>query len=349
MAMQYHRLGRTEIEVSEVCLGTMMYGSQVGEADAHEQLDYAVAAGINFIDTAEMYAIPPQADTQGLTEQYIGNWLAQRGGRDRLIIAGKVMGRSDMEWFRGQPTRLDREQVTAAVDASLKRLQTDYIDLYQLHWPDRPMANFGGPTHTYQHIASDDAVPIAETLGVLADLIAAGKIRHVGLSNETPWGLHRALLAAEMAGLPRVVSVQNAYSLLNRIYETGLAEFAAREEVGLLAYSPLGQGHLTGKYHGGALPAGARKTLYQRHWRYETPMADTATAEYVALAHSRGLDPTQMALAFVQSRPFATSTIIGAATMAQLRTDIDSAAVVLDDDLLAAIDAVHARMPSPCP
>lgn len=346
--MQYRQLGDTDLEVSRICLGTMMYGSQVAERDAHAQLDYAVSQGVNFIDTAEMYAVPPQPETQGLTEQYIGNWLAKRGDRDRLIVASKVLGRSEMTWVRGKTTRLDREQIVGALDASLERLQTDYIDLYQLHWPDRPMA-FGGPHHTYEHVEEEDAVPLEETLAVLDEQVRAGKIRYVGLSNETPWGLHRCLTAAAQQNLPRVVSVQNAYSLLNRMYETGMAEFYHREGVGLLAYSPLGQGVLTGKYLGGAEPPGTRKALYHRMDRYEKPNAEAAVAAYVTLARERGLDPAQMALAFVNARPFVVSNIIGASTLAQLEADIASIDITLDDDVLAAIDDIHRRYPSPCP
>lgn len=347
--MRYRQLGHSGLEVSEICLGSMMWGSQNSEAEAHRQLDYALDRGINFIDTAELYAIPPDPRTQGATETILGKWLATRSDRDRLVIASKVTGRSQSTWIRGGETRLDRPQIEAAVDASLKRLRTDYLDLYQLHWPDRAVPLFGAGGRGFKHQPYEDEILLEETLSVLADLVQAGKVRYIGLSNETPWGLSRALGAANQYGLPRVVSVQNAYNLLNRIYEYGLAEFHHREGVGLLAYSPLGQGQLTGKYLHGAAPAGSRKVLFQRFSRYETPRADSATQAYLDLARQSGLDPVQMALAFVRTRSFVVSTIIGASTMQQLETDIDSIDVQLSEEVLAGIDAIHEQSPDPCP
>ena len=346
--MKYSRLGNTDIEVSRICLGTMTWGEQNSEDEAHEQLDLAVERGVNFIDTAEVYAVPMRAETQGLTEQYIGNWLARRSDRERLVIATKVAGNSDgIEWIRGGPA-LNREQILRAVDDSLQRLQTDYIDLYQVHWPAR-RANYFGRLD-YEHVDEDDALgTIEETLSALGELVEAGKIRYVGISNETPWGTMQYLRLAEEFGLPRVVSIQNPYSLLNRTFEIGLAEIAHRERVGLLAYSPLAFGVLSGKYADGARPQGARLSLFPEYTRYSGATAMEAAAEYVALAGEQGLSPVQMALAFVNSRPFLTSNIIGATTREQLEEDLASIEVELDPATEAAIDAIHARISNPAP
>lgn len=347
--MEYRALGASDLRISPLCLGSMMWGSQNSAHEAFAQLDYAVGRGINFIDTAECYAIPPRAETQGSTETLLGDWLARHGGRERLIIASKVTGRSDFTWIRGGQTRLHRQQIEAAIDASLQRLRTDYIDLYQVHWPDRPLTLFAGASPEYRHQAAADVVPIEETLAVLGDLVRAGKVRQLGISNETPWGLHRYLSAADRLGLPRVVSVQNAYNLLNRCYENGLSEFWYQEQIGLLAYSPLGQGQLSGKYLQSRRPPESRKVLFDRFGRYETPMADAATEAYVSLAREHGLDPVQMALAFVQCREFVNATIIGASSLAQLETAIDSAQLALSDALLEGIEAIHRRYTNPCP
>ncbi|MFG6138310.1 NADP(H)-dependent aldo-keto reductase [Halomonas sp. B23F22_10] len=343
--MQTRPLGRTGLDVSRLCLGTMTFGEQNTEAEAHEQLDRAVAFGVNFIDTAEMYPVPPKAETQGLTEAYVGSWLKARGARDDVIIATKAAG-PGLDHIRGG-SRLTREQIHQAIDTSLARLQTDYVDLYQLHWPDR-RANFFGRLG-YEHDAEEDAVALEESLSALQELVQAGKIRAVGLSNETPWGVMHALRLAERQGLPRVASVQNPYSLLNRSFEVGLAEIAHREDVGLLAYSPLAFGKLSGKYLDGAWPEGARLTLYERFQRYNTPQADEATRAYVEIAREHGLDPAQMALAYVNSRSFLTSNIIGATSMAQLESNLASESLRLDDEVLAAIEAVHQRIPNPSP
>lgn len=346
--MHYRPLGQTDLQVSAVCLGTMTFGEQNTEAQAHAQLDRALAAGINFVDTAEMYPVPPRAETQGRTEAYIGNWLARRGGRDRLVLATKVAGPGDwVSYLRPGEVRLDRRNIEAALEASLRRLRTDYVDLYQLHWPDRETNFFG--RLGYQHNPEDRSVPLAETLEVLADLVRAGKVRQVGVSNETPWGLMRCLALAEQRGLPRMVSIQNPYSLLNRTFEIGLAEVALREQCGLLAYSPLAFGVLSGKYLGGAQPPAARLTLFERFNRYSNPEAQRATADYVALAHRHGLDPAQMALAYVTSRPFVTSTIIGATTLEQLDTDIAGCLHELPAEVVAEIEAIHTRQPNPAP
>ena len=343
--MQTRQLGNTGIEVSRLCLGTMTYGEQNSESEAHEQLDRAVAFGINFIDTAEMYPVPPKAETQGRTEAYIGSWLKRRESRDDVIIATKVSG-PGLDYLRGG-SRLTRQQILQAIDTSLSRLQTDYVDLYQLHWPDR-RTNFFGKLG-YEHDDDEDAVALEETLGTLKELVDAGKVRAIGLSNETPWGVLQALSLAERLDLPRVASIQNPYNLLNRTFEVGLAEIAHRENVGLLAYSPLGFGVLSGKYLDGARPAGARLTLYERFQRYTTPQAEQATQAYVDIAREHGLDPAQMALAFVNSRSFLTSNIIGATTMDQLEDNLASESLRLEQDVLDAIDEVHGRLPNPCP
>ena len=347
--MEYRKLGTTGLDVSVICLGTMTYGEQNTEAEAFAQLDYALEHGVNFIDCAEMYPVPPKPETCGRTEEYIGNWLAARGNRDKFVLATKVTGRSaansGVGHIRGGP-RLTREQILKACDDSLARLRTDYIDLYQVHWPER-QANFFGKLG-YEH-GEDDGVSIAETLEVLAELVQAGKVRHIGISNETPWGMHEYLRLAETSGLPRIASIQNPYNLLNRAFEVGAAEMAIREQCGLLAYSPLAFGALSGKYLGGQKPEGARLTLFERFQRYTGPRAVAATEQYVALAREAGLDPAQMALAFVNRQPFVTANIIGATTMAQLESDIASASIQLDDALLQEIEAVHADNPNPAP
>ena len=346
--MQYRPLGRTDLRVSPLCLGTMTWGEQNSEAEAHEQLDAAMDAGINFIDTAEMYPVPPKKQTYGLTEQYLGNWLKARGRRDQVIVASKVTGRSDsLNYMRDEALRLDRRNIETALHNSLQRLQTDYIDLYQLHWPDRH-TNFFGQLG-YQHLADEDATPIAETLQVLADAVRDGKVRHIGLSNETPWGTMTFIRLAEQLGLPRVVSIQNPYNLLNRTFEVGLAEIAHREDVGLLAYSPLAFGVLSGKYLNNNRPQGARLSLFKRFTRYTGSLGIKATKAYVNLAREHGLDPVQMALAYVNTRSFLTSNIIGATTMDQLRSNLGSLDVTLSEEVLQGIEDIHTRHPNPCP
>jgi aryl-alcohol dehydrogenase-like predicted oxidoreductase len=345
--MQYRQLGRTGVDVSVICLGTMTFGEQNTESEAHGQLDYALAQGINFIDTAEMYPVPPSAETQGRTEAYIGSWLARHGGRDRLVLATKVAGPADwLDYLRDGP-QLTRAHLEQALHASLERLRTDYIDLYQIHWPARS-TNFFGQLG-YEHKPDEQATPIEETLAVLGEFVQQGKIRFVGLSNETPWGVMEALRVSERAGLPRVVSIQNPYNLLNRSFEVGLAEIAHREDVGLLAYSPLAFGMLSGKYVAGARPAGARLTLFERFSRYSNPQGEAATQRYVDLAQEHDLTPTQMALAYVNSRPFVTSNIIGATSMRQLREDVASIEVSLSDAVLEGIEQIHVAQPNPCP
>lgn len=347
--MEYKKLGSTNIDVSLICLGTMTFGEQNSYEEAAEQMDYALAQGVNFIDAAEMYPVPPRAETQGETERIIGRWLAARGKRDDVVLATKVAGRSlpggDFDHLRGGP-RLSREQIHAAIDASLERLQTDYVDLYQVHWPER-ITNFFGQLG-YRH-RDDDGITIEETLSALGELVKAGKVRAIGISNETPWGLMEYLRLAREQNLPKVQSIQNPYSLLNRSFELGLAEMAIREQAGLLAYSPLAFGMLSGKYQGGARPAGARLTLFERFSRYSNPQSEAASDAYVALAKEAGLDPSQMALAFVNSRQFTSSNIIGATTMEQLRTNIASIEVSLSKELLGKIEEIHQQYRIPAP
>ena len=347
--MIYRPLADTGVDVSALCLGTMTFGEQNSEREAFAQLDMAIEAGVNFIDTAEMYSVPPRAETMGSTETIIGRWLAQRGLRDRVVIATKVAGPGGdwLPYIRGGGNHLDRDNILAAVDGSLQRLQTDVIDLYQLHWPERRTNYFGELGYT--HEPSPDEVPLLESLQALGALVDAGKIRFIGVSNESPWGLMRYLQLAERHGLPRAVTVQNPYSLLNRTFEVGLAEVSHREDVGLMAYSPLGFGVLSGKYLHGAQPADGRLTLFPDYTRYSNPQAQKATHDYVVLARDNGLDPAQMALAFVTGRPFVTSNIIGCTTLEQLRNNLDSVNLTLDDDLLGDIEAIHQRHPNPSP
>ena len=346
--MKYRRLGRTDLDVSVICLGTMTWGEQNTEAQAHEQLDYALDQGINFIDTAEMYPVPPQPSTQGRTEAYIGTWLKARGNRDKVLLATKVAGRDGPGTHLRKPTTiLNKAQINEAIDGSLKRLNTDYVDLYQVHWPERITNHFGRAG--YIHVEQQDLTPIEETLDALAGLVKAGKVRHLGVSNESPWGVMRYLEAADRLGLPHIVSIQNSYNLLNRIFEVGLAEIAHRESVELLAYSPLAMGLLSGKYFGGAKPEGARLTLYSRFVRYSTPGAQAAADAYVTLARQHGLDPAQMALAYVTGRSFVGANIIGATTMEQLKADIGSVDVELSEEVVAEIEKIHRSNPNPCP
>ncbi|ATO31905.1 L-glyceraldehyde 3-phosphate reductase [Dickeya dianthicola] len=346
--MLYHRIPHSSLEVSTLALGTMTFGEQNSEADAHAQLDLAVAAGVNLIDTAEIYPVPPHSQTQGLTESYIGSWLKSRGGREKLIIASKVAGpvRGNDNSLRPQQA-LDRKNIRAALDDSLKRLNTDYIDLYQLHWPQRQTNSFG--KLSYQYTSEKPAVTLLETLEALSEQVRAGKIRYIGVSNETPWGVMRYLQLAEKHELPRIVSIQNPYSLLNRSFEVGLAEISQHEGVELLAYSPLAFGTLTGKYLNGAKPAGARNTLFSRFVRYSAPHTQQAIAEYVALAQKHGLDPAQMALAFVRQQPFVASTLLGATTLEQLKINLGSLELTLGEDVLTELEDIHRRFTIPAP
>ena len=348
--MQYRPLGRTGIEVSALCLGTMTFGHQVDEQAAHRQMDMALAAGVNFLDVAEMYPFPSAAETWGDSERFIGSWLKSRGNRERVVVASKASGPAEgwLTFIRGGHTRFDRANLVAAVDGSLQRLGVECIDLYQLHWPERSTNYFGKLGYLHQPDETP-GTPFGETLAVLAELIEAGKIRAVGLSNDTPWGVMRFLAEAQAHDLPRMASIQNPYNLLNRSFEVGLAEIAHREDCGLLAYSPLAFGVLTGKYAGGARPAGSRLALHPQYKRYTTEAGLHATDAYLALAAERGLSPTQMALAYVTSRGFVTSNIITATSEAQLAEDLGSADLELDDEVSSAIEAIHTAHPNPCP
>ena len=346
--MKYNKLGHTNIEVSQMCLGTMTWGEQNTEKEAFEQLDFAIEAGINFIDVAEMYPVPPRKETYGLTESYVGNWLSKRKDRDNLIIATKISAKAEwLPYIRDGQIKLDKKNIVQALDDSLKRLKTDYIDLYQMHWPERDTNFFG--RLGYHHAPDKDGIPIIETLEVLGELVQQGKIRAIGISNETPWGLSEYLRIANDKELPRIVSIQNPYNLLNRTFEIGLSEFAHREQVGLLAYSPLAFGSLSGKYLDNKKPEGARLTLFERFTRYLNPRALEATESYVKLAKQSGLDPSQMALSYVSSRPFLTSNIIGATSMEQLKINIESTNVALTKDIIKEIESIHEKIPNPSP
>ncbi|MCG6870997.1 MAG: NADP(H)-dependent aldo-keto reductase [Gammaproteobacteria bacterium] len=345
--MQYTKLGTTGLRVSRLCLGSMTWGEQNTEAEGHAQLDRALAAGINFIDTAEMYPIPPRAGSQGKTESILGSWLKDRGVRDQVIVATKVAGPGrQMAHLRGGPV-LDASHIDRAVADSLRRLQTDYIDLYQVHWPQRTTNYFG--RLGYVHRPQEDGVPIEESLQALARHVAAGRVRAIGISNETPWGLARYLRLSDEAGLPRVASIQNPYNLLNRIFEIGLSEMSLRENVGLLAYSPLAFGVLTGKYAGGKRPSGSRLERFPNYGRYTNQYAIAATESYLELALAHGLSPASLALAFVSAQPFTASAIIGATTLEQLEENLASVSVAWTPELAQAVDAIHVAHPNPAP
>ncbi len=344
--MEYRKLGSSQLRVSALALGTMTFGEQNTEQDAHAQLDFAVSCGVNFIDTAEMYPVPPRGETVHRTEAYIGPWL-RRQQRDKLVVATKIAGPGrGFGWIRNGP-RIDRTQVAAAIDDSLRRLQTDYVDLYQIHWPDRYVPMFGGTS--YDIAQEREAVPIAEQLEALSGQIKAGKIRYIGLSNETPWGVTEFVRCAEQLGLPKIVSIQNAYHLMNRTFESGLAEACRHLEVGLLAYSPLAFGWLSGKYLSDPQVRG-RITLFpgfgQRYNKINVP---AATAEYLRVARDAGLTPATMAFAFARTRWFTSSVIVGATTLEQLRENFASAEVTLSKEVLERIEAVHQRYPNPAP
>lgn len=347
--MQYSELGRTGVQVSRIGLGTMTWGDQNTEVEGHAQMSYALEQGVNLFDASEMYSVPPKPETQGSTERIIGSWFAaDPSRRDRVMLATKIAGTSPMGWLRdaGGPTRQTRAQIDEAVEKSLRRLQTDRIDLYQLHWPDRQTRNFGGMTF---HDYPTDFEPFETILESLNAHVEKGNIGFIGVSNETPWGVMRFVAEAERRGLPRMAAIQNAYSLVNRVFEFGLAEIAMREQVGLLAYSPLAQGYLTGKYQGGALPQGSRKSLFNRLQRYEGPGADRALQSYLDLARERGIAPEALALKFCDTRPFVTSTLIGATSMEQLQANIAAFDLDWTDELEQAVTALHHRQPNPCP
>jgi aryl-alcohol dehydrogenase-like predicted oxidoreductase len=340
-------LGRSQLIVPDVCLGTMTFGEQTGEADAHSQLDYALAAGVNFLDTAEMYAVPPRAGTFGASESIVGRWL-RRQRRELIIVATKVAGPArNLDWIRGGPPAMDRANIRAAIDGSLHRLQTDYVDLYQLHWPERNQPMFG--QWQFDPAKERECTPIREQLDVLAELVREGKVRAIGLSNEHPWGVMQFVRLADEFGLPRVLCTQNAYSLLNRTFETALAEVCHREQVGLLAYSALAFGHLTGKYLADPAAPGRITRWPSFGQRYSKPNVIPAVTAYAALAKRHGLTLAQLALGFARSRWFVSSTIIGASSLAQLQETLPATRTLIPAELLAEIDAIHLQYTNPAP
>ena len=352
--MKKNNLGKTEIMVSEICLGTMTWGQQNNEKEAHDQLSYANERGINFIDTAEMYSVPPKEETYGLTEKYIGSWLKNQD-RSKIILATKVAGRTSnvpsgppgLDWIRQGP-RLNEEHIFQAIENSLKRLNTEYIDLYQIHWPERTVNSFG--QLGYIHNPREDDIKIEVTLEALAKAVDKGLIKYVGLSNETPWGVMKFISVAKEFNLPRVVSIQNPYSLLNRSFEAGLSEIAINEEVGLLPYSPLAGGVLSGKYLNGKKPENARMTLFERmRGRYSNQHAENAVLEYHKIALKYNLYLTQMAINFVTKQNFVTSNIIGATSITQLEENINSLDCKLNEEIMAEIEKVHKIYTYPCP
>ena len=352
--MKKNNLGKTEIMVSEICLGTMTWGQQNNEKEAHDQLSYASERGINFIDTAEMYAVPPKKETYGLTEKYIGTWLKNQD-RSKIILATKIAGRTSnvpsgppgLDWIRQGP-RLNEEHIFQAIENSLKRLNTEYIDLYQIHWPERTVNSFG--QLGYIHNPREDDIKIEVTLEALAKAVNKGLIKYVGLSNETPWGVMKFISVAKEFNLPRVVSIQNPYSLLNRSFEAGLSEIAINEEVGLLPYSPLAGGVLSGKYLNGKKPENARMTLFERmRGRYSNQHAENAVLEYQKIAVKYNLNLTQMAINFVTKQNFVTSNIIGATSITQLEENINSIDCKLNEEVMDEIEKVHKIYTYPCP
>jgi aryl-alcohol dehydrogenase-like predicted oxidoreductase len=346
--MEYRQLGKTDIKVSAICLGTMTWGNQNTELEGHAQMDMALDYGVNFFDTAEMYAVPPSPDTYGKTESIIGTWFAKKKNRDRVILASKVAG-PGLRWVRGGDYKIDRTNIIAALNESLKRLQTDYIDLYQLHWPNRGSYHFGqlwdyNPDPTITDETLDN---FEEVLQTLQEMIQAGKIRNIGLSNESAWGTMRYLQLSEEKSYPRMVSIQNEYNLLYRLHEPDLAEVSLREKVGLLAWSPLASGMLTGKYANGNIPPGTRWTMLRKHNQRNTEPAHAAVDAYLELAKKQSLDPAQMALSFVTSRPFVTSNIIGATSLDQLKNNLESSKLQLSNEVLREIEVIRKKFPIP--
>ncbi len=347
--MEYRKLGRTDLEVSKICLGTMTFGQQNTEAEAHEQMDYAIDQDINIFDTAELYAVPASAANNGLTEKYIGTWFKKTGKREKVVLATKIAGPNPgLTFIRNHQLDFSRKQINAALEGSLTRLQTDYVDIYQLHWPQRVTNTFGklGFTHDPNCTWEDDFLEVLQTI---TDLIKEGKIRYFGLSNETPWGLMHVIRMAEMHNLAVPMSIQNPYSLLNRTFEIGLAECAIREKCGLLAYSPMAFGLLSGKFHRKEDTPNDRINQFKNLARYNSPHSWAATEKYMALAEKHNLNVAQMALAFVTQQHFTTSTIIGATTMEQLKVNIESAHLHLPADILKEINAIHTEIPNPAP
>ena len=349
--MKYRPLGETGLQVPLIGLGTMTWGEQNNLQQACEQMDYALSRGVNLFDVAEMYPVPPRPQTVGETERCVGEWLAQTGKRSEVILATKVTGRADqknsaLSHIRGG-ARLSRDHIRQAIEGSLERMQTDYIDLYQVHWPERATNFFGA--RGYSHNPEGDGIAIEETLRALAELVDEGLIKHIGISNESPWGTMEYLRLAAEQRLPQVACIQNVYNLLSRQFETGLAEMSIREDVPLLAYSPMAFGMLSGKYLDGNKPSGARLTLFDRFTRYDSPQSLAATEAYAEIADRQGMSLAQMSLAFVCQQPFVASCLIGATTMKQLKENIDAVDITLSDEVLAEIDAVHNCYPDPAP
>ncbi len=349
--MNFKKLGNTNIDVSSICLGTMTWGEQNTQKDAFEQMDFALDQGVNFFDTAELYSVPMKAETRGKTSQFIGEWFLKSKKRDKIILADKVAGASGINWLRPnkEKSSLTKKQIEFACERSLKDLKTDYIDLYQVHWTDRPSGAFSGKLE-YEHKNTDDFVSIEETLDALNNLVKAGKVRNIGISNETPWGAAQYLKFAEQKKLAKIVTIQNAYNFLNRSFEVGLSEIAIRDKVGLLAYSPLASGYLSGKYRNGMMPKNSRMDLFYDFWgRYRTLHSEKAIEEYWNLAKNFNLDIAQMAIKFCEIQEFVTSVIIGATTIKQLKTNIDSVNINLDKEIITKIGEIHKKYPNPCP
>lgn len=347
--MIYSTLGNTNIKVSKICLGTMTFGEQNSENDAHDQLSYALDNGVNFIDTAEMYPVPPKQETQGLTEKYIGTWIKKNKCRDKIIIASKVTGPApDFSYIRN-PLGIDKKNIEKAVIGNLKRLNTDYIDLYQIHWPQRQTNYFGQLNYKYNRDNINEIIDnINESYNALNNLVVSGKIRSIGLSNDTAWGIMKFLEISKKKSFSSIVSIQNPYSLLNRLYEINMAEISRIENIGLLAYSPLGFGVLTGKYINNP-PKNSRLSLWNRFTRYSNENSKKATLEYINLATEFNISPTQLALAFVNQQPFVTSNIIGATNLLQLEENIKSINIKLSDEIINKIEEIHTNYPNPAP
>ena len=346
--MKFKKLGATDLEVSSICLGTMTWGQQNSQSEGFEQMDYALEKGVNFFDTAELYAVPPKAETFGKTEEIIGNWFLSKKNREKIILASKIAG-PRCEWIRGGKNNYSEKKIQEAINGSLKRLKTDYIDLYQLHWPERT-ANFFGKLGYEHDEAEGEWNDFESILRALEKFIKQGKIRYIGISNETPYGLSRYLEISQNKHLPRVMSVQNAYSLVNRTYEVGLAEISVREKSGLLAYSPLAAGYLSGKYRNDKMPEDSRMHLFGDMWkRYQDPRAVKAYEEYYLLAKEMGISLVELSLAFVNSRPFVTSNIIGATSMNQLKENIGSIDIELNKEIIDKINLIHKNNPNPSP
>lgn len=346
--MKYTTLPNTNIKISKICLGTMTWGNQNTEADGHQQMDYSLEQGVNFFDTAELYSVPATPETYGATEKIIGSWFKKSGKREEIVLASKIAGPGPYT-AHIRETGFSKEAITEAIDNSLKRLQTDYIDLYQLHWPERGVNCFGLRDYPFE-TSRKEAENHLEILETLQDFIKQGKIRHIGLSNETPWGTMKYLQTAEEHNLPRMATIQNSYSLIHRAYEYGMSEVSMRENIGLLVYSPLAQGVLSGKYLNGKTPEGARGTLYPNFIaRYRTKGAENAVLGYQKIADKHGMTLTELSLAFINQLPFVTSNIIGATKMSQLKENINSINIDLSDEIIAEINAVHELIPNPAP